>query len=97
MLLGLLGFLCVGLIVGFVASKLVNLRGDDPRLGIGGAVAGAVVGGVLYGVVSGAGVAPWNLWAVLAAVVGGAAGALAWHAVRSRSISHDSQTSRRSY
>jgi uncharacterized membrane protein YeaQ/YmgE (transglycosylase-associated protein family) len=97
MFLGLLGFLCVGLICGFVASKFVNLRGDDPRLGVAGAVVGAILGGVLYGMVSGAGVSPFNLWGVMSAVVGGAAGALVWHTVRSRYISHDSYTTRRSY
>ena len=97
MFLGLLGFAVVGLIVGLVASKAVNLRGDDPRLGIAGAVAGAIAGGVLYSVLLGSGVSPWDTWGVISAVVGGLAGAVTWHAVRSRYISHDSYTSRRSY
>jgi uncharacterized membrane protein YeaQ/YmgE (transglycosylase-associated protein family) len=97
MFLGLLGFFIVGLIVGFVASKVVNLRGDDPWLGIAGAVAGAIAGGVIYSVFLGSGVSPWDTWGVISAVVGGMAGAAIWHAVRSRYISHDSYTTRRSY
>ena len=97
MFLGLLGFLVVGLIVGFAASKMINLRGDDPRLGIAGAAAGAIAGGVIYSVFLGSGVSPWDTWGVISAVVGGVAGAAVWHVVRSRYISHDSYTSRRSY
>lgn len=95
--LGILGWLVVGLLVGFVASKVVNLRGDDPRFGIGAAVLGAVVAAVVYTVASGAGVSAWNAWSLLWAAVGATVGAVAWHAIRSRSISHDSYVARRSY
>ena len=33
--LSILGWVAAGLLVGFIATKFVNLRGDDPRLGIG--------------------------------------------------------------
>ena len=97
MLFGLVAYLVVGAIVGFVASKAVNLRGDDPRLGIGVATLGAILGGVLYAIISGAGVSPTDFWGLLFAAAGGLLGAVAWHAVRSRFISHDSYTTRRSY
>ncbi len=88
MILGILGWVVVGLVVGFVASKVVSLAGDDPRMGIGCAVGGAVVAGILYGVISGAGVTAWNPWGLLVAAVGAVAGAVTWHLVRSRTISH---------
>ena len=97
MLLGIVGWIVVGLVVGFIASKLVNLRGDDPRLSIGVAVAGAAVAGVLYALVSGDAIRAWNPWSILWAAVGGAVGAVAWHAVRSRSISRERYVPRRSY
>jgi hypothetical protein len=93
----LLSWVVAGALVGFVASKVVNLRGDDPRLGIGAAVAGAVAGGVIYGVASGTGIATWSLWSVCAAAGGALVGVLGWHAVRSRSISHQRYVPRRSY
>ena len=97
MFFGILGWLVVGLVIGLVATKFVNLRGDDPKLSIAAAAVGAIVGGVLYSVISGDGVSAWNVWSIACAAVGGVAGALVWHLVRSRYISHDSYTVRRSY
>jgi len=97
MFLGLLGWIAVGLLVGFVTTKLVNLRGDDPRLSIGVAAAGAICGAVIYTIFSGAGVSAWNPWSLLSAAGGAAVAMVIWHAVRSRTISHDTYTSRRSY
>ena len=97
MILGILGWVIVGVIVGFVASKLVNLRGDDPRLSIGAAAAGAIVAGVLYSMISRDGVSAWNAWSILFAAVGATVAAVAWHAVRSRYISRERYVPRRSY
>ena len=97
MFLGLLSWVVVGLIVGFIATKLVNLRGDDPRLSIGVAAVGAAVGGAVYSFATGDAVGPFNVWALVSAAAGAAVGALVWHLVRSRYISHDGYTVRRSY
>jgi uncharacterized membrane protein YeaQ/YmgE (transglycosylase-associated protein family) len=97
MILGIIGWIIVGVIIGFIASKLVNLRGDDPRLSIGVAAAGAIVAGALYSFIAGAPVTAWNAWSILFAAIGGVVGAIAWHAVRSRSISRDRYVPRRSY
>ena len=97
MILGLISWLVVAVVVGFIASKVVNLRGDDPRLGIAAACAGGIVAAVLYTVISGSAVTARNPWALLAAATGAVIGALAWHAVRSRSISRESYTRRSSY
>ena len=97
MLLGILGWVAVGLVVGFIASKVVNLRGDDPKLGVGAAAGGAVVGGMLYCIVNWVGVTAWDPWSVLFAAVGAVVGAVTWHALRSRTISHSRQTQRSSY
>lgn len=97
MILGIIGWIVVGVVVGFIATKLVNLRGDDPRLSIGVAAAGAVVAGILYGMISGTGVSAWNAWSILYAAIGAIVGAVIWHVVRSRYISHERYTPRSSY
>jgi uncharacterized membrane protein YeaQ/YmgE (transglycosylase-associated protein family) len=97
MILGLIGWIVVGVIVGLVASKFVNLRGDDPRLSIGVAAAGAILGGVLYTIASGTSVSAWNPWSILFAAVGAVVGAVAWHAVRSRYVSRERYVPRKSY
>ena len=97
MFVGILGWLIVGVVVGFVVSKVTNLRGDDPKLGIFAAVGGAVGAGALHAMISGSGVSAWNPWSVLFAAIGAVVGVLSWHLIRSRSISHGRQTIRSSY
>jgi uncharacterized membrane protein YeaQ/YmgE (transglycosylase-associated protein family) len=97
MFLGLLGWVVVGLIIGFIASKAVNLRGDDPRLGIGVAGGGAILGGFLYTVISGNSVSAWNPSGILFAALGAVAGVVIWHGVRSRFASKAVYVPRKSY
>ena len=97
MAIGIISWIVIGLVAGFIATKFVNLRGDDPLVGIICAVVGGIVGGVLFSVISGRGVVPWDLWSMLVAAVGAAAGAAIYHIIRSRSISHGQQSVRRSY
>jgi uncharacterized membrane protein YeaQ/YmgE (transglycosylase-associated protein family) len=96
-IIGIFGWILVGLLVGFIASKVVDLRGDDPRLGFAVACGGAIVAAVLYTLISGAGVSAFNAWSLLCAAIGAVAGAVGWHVVRSRSISHASHSRGRSY
>ena len=96
-IVGVIGWIVVGLVVAFVATKFVNLRGDDPRLGSAAAVGGAIVGGVLHSLISGTTVTAWNVWSILFALIGAVAAIIVWHAVRSRTISHERQTTRSSY
>ena len=96
MLLGIIGWLVVGLVIGFVASKMVDLHGDDPRLGVGVAAGGAIPGRRLYSVFSGNGVSAWNPWCSAVAAL-----ARSW-ARRSgtasgRVVSTERQTRRSSY
>ena len=96
-ILAVVEWVVVGLVVGLIASRVVNLHGDDPKLGIFSAVGGAVVAAALYTFFSGAGTGAWVPWALACAALGAAAAAVAWYAVRSRSISHERYVPRRSY
>ena len=97
MFIGIVGWVVLGLIIGFVASKFIDLRGDDPRLGIAVACGGAIVGGVLQAVISGSGVLPWNIWSVIFAALGSVIGVIVWHLVRARFATGETFTARRSY
>ena len=97
MFFGLVGWVVVGLVAGFIVSKVINLHGDDPKLGIGVSAGGAVVGGFLYSLVSGDLVSAWNFWSIVFAALGAGAGAAIWHGVRSRYVSRESYSVRRSY
>ena len=95
--LNLLSWVAAGLLVGFVARKFVNLRGDDPKFGIGAAIGSGIVVATVYMLIAGAGFGAWSLWALIFATVGAVVGVVIWHAVRSRSISHDRYVPRSSY
>jgi uncharacterized membrane protein YeaQ/YmgE (transglycosylase-associated protein family) len=97
MIVGIIGWIVMGLIVGFIATKVANLHGDDPRLGFGVACGGAIIAAALYTMISGAGVSAWNLWSLLFATIGAVVGVVTWHAVRSRYVSREAYTTRRSY
>ena len=97
MIMGLIGWLVVGLLIGFVISKVLDLHGDDPRLGIGVAIAGAIAAATAYTLVSGAGVTAFNVWSLLWAAIGAAAALGIWHGVRSRYVSRETYTRRSSY
>ena len=93
----LLSWIGAGLLVGFVASKAINLRGDDPKLGIFAAMGGALAAGIIYSMVSGTSMTTWTVWGQASAAIGGVVGVVVWHVIRSRSITHEKFTARRSY
>jgi uncharacterized membrane protein YeaQ/YmgE (transglycosylase-associated protein family) len=96
-LVGLIGWLLTGLLVGFIVSKVLDLHGDDPRLGIGVSVGGALVAATLYTLISGAGVSAFNLWSLIWAAIGAGAATAIWHQVRSRHVSRTPYSRRSSY
>jgi uncharacterized membrane protein YeaQ/YmgE (transglycosylase-associated protein family) len=95
-LLSILGWALVGAIVGYVASRMVNLHGDDPILGIGLAALAAVVGGWLYNWISGSPVVIFNAWTLLSGAVAAVVAVVILHAIRSR-MPHERPSIRRSY
>jgi uncharacterized membrane protein YeaQ/YmgE (transglycosylase-associated protein family) len=80
-----IGFACwivLGLIIGYAASKVVNLRNEDPNAGIiVGGIAGALAGWIAN-LSSVAGAAGFNLWSLLFAALGAIVASVAWHIVR---------------
>ena len=82
MLMGIIGWVIVGLIAGVTASKMINLHGDDPGIGIGLAAAGAVAGGFLYSLFSGNAVTGFNIWSLLVAGTGAGLALSTWHLMR---------------
>jgi uncharacterized membrane protein YeaQ/YmgE (transglycosylase-associated protein family) len=80
--MSILAWIVLGLIAGFIGSKIVNRRGEGMLLDIVLGIVGAVVGGWLAGFFGLAGVSGLNLYSV-AIAVGGAIVVLAvFHAIR---------------
>jgi uncharacterized membrane protein YeaQ/YmgE (transglycosylase-associated protein family) len=60
----------LGLISGFIASKIVNKRGDGTVIDIILGIVGAVVGGFVFNLVGATGVTGFNIWSMVVAVLG---------------------------
>lgn|ERR1700693_1082545 len=79
--MSILAWIILGLIAGFVASKIVNRRGEgvivDVLLGIGG----AVVGGWLFHTFGARGVTGLNLNSFLVATIGAVVVLVVYHAL----------------
>jgi uncharacterized membrane protein YeaQ/YmgE (transglycosylase-associated protein family) len=80
--MSILAWIVLGLIAGFIGSKLVNKTGEGLILDILLGIVGAVVGGYLFKVFGASGVTGLNLYSLLVAVVGAVIFLLAYHAIR---------------
>ena len=79
--MSLLAWIILGLVSGFIASKLINRTGEGVILDIVLGIVGAVVGGWLFNTFGMAGVTGLNLYSLLVAVVGAAALLVVYHAL----------------
>jgi uncharacterized membrane protein YeaQ/YmgE (transglycosylase-associated protein family) len=68
--MSILGWIILGLISGFIASKIVNKTGEGLLLDILLGVVGAVFGGFMFNLVGEVGVTGLNLWSMFVAVIG---------------------------
>jgi uncharacterized membrane protein YeaQ/YmgE (transglycosylase-associated protein family) len=82
--MSVVAWIVLGLIAGFIASKLVNKTGGGLVLDIVLGVVGAVVGGFLFNQLGAAGVTGFNLYSMLVAVIGAVLVLLIYHAVTGR-------------
>jgi uncharacterized membrane protein YeaQ/YmgE (transglycosylase-associated protein family) len=71
----------LGLVAGFIASKLVNKAGDGMILDILLGIVGAVVGGWLFNAFGMTGVTGINIYSLLVAVVGAVVFLVIYHAL----------------
>ena len=84
--MSILAWIVLGLIAGFVASKLVNKTGEGMLVDIILGVVGAVVGGWLFHTFGMPGVTGLNLYSLLVAVVGAAVFLIVYHALTRRRV-----------
>lgn len=77
-----IAWIILGLLAGFIGSKLVNRRGQGIVLDILLGIVGALVGGWLFRRFGAGGVTGLNLYSLLVAVVGAVVVLLIYHALR---------------
>ncbi len=79
--MGIIAWIIVGLIAGFIASKIVNKSGEgffrDVILGI----IGAIVGGWIFTALGANGVTGFNIYSIFVAVIGAVIVLVVYHAI----------------
>ena len=82
--MSILAWIVLGLVAGFIASKVVNKSGSGLLLDVVLGVVGALVGGFLFNQFGQAGVTGLNLYSLLVAVIGAVVVLFVYHAISGR-------------
>ena len=77
-------WIILGLVAGFIGSKIVNKTGQGMLLDIVLGIVGAVVGGYLFNMLGMSGVTGWNIGSLIVAVVGAVVVLFVYRAVAGR-------------
>jgi uncharacterized membrane protein YeaQ/YmgE (transglycosylase-associated protein family) len=81
---GILSWIILGLIAGFIGSKIVDKQGQGFWLNIALGIIGALVGGFLFDFLGSSGVTGLNVWSMIVAIVGSVVVFLVYNAVTGR-------------
>jgi uncharacterized membrane protein YeaQ/YmgE (transglycosylase-associated protein family) len=68
--MGIFSWIILGLIAGWIASKIVNKTGSGMTMDIALGVVGAIVGGFIASLFGSTGVTGVNIWSIIVAVIG---------------------------
>jgi uncharacterized membrane protein YeaQ/YmgE (transglycosylase-associated protein family) len=79
--MSILGWIILGLIAGFIGSKIVNKEGQGFLLDIALGVVGAIVGGFLFTAFGAEGVTGLNIYSMIVAIVGSVVVLVGYHAI----------------
>ena len=80
--MSIIAWIVLGLIAGFIGSKIVNREGSGIILDIVIGVIGALVGGYLFELAGHAGVTGFNLYSMFVAIVGAVVVLVVYHFIR---------------
>ena len=81
-----LAWIILGLIAGFIGSKVVNKTGEGFFLDIILGIVGAVVGGWLFSLFGAQGVSGLNVYSLIVAVIGAIVVLMVYHALFRRRV-----------
>lgn len=82
--MSIISWILLGLIAGFIGSKIVNKTGAGLMLDLILGIVGAVVGGFLFSLVGAAPVSGFNIYSLFVAVIGSIVVLVVYHAIRGR-------------
>ena len=84
--MSILSWILLGLIAGFIGSKIVNSAGQGLLLDIVLGIVGAVAGGEIFTVIGGSRVTGFNLYSLFVSVIGAIVVLLIYHAIVRRRV-----------
>lgn len=82
--MSIIAWVILGLVAGFIGSKIVNKQGEGLMLDIVLGIVGAIVGGFLFNLFGASGVTGLNLYSLIVAIVGSVVVLFAYHALVGR-------------
>jgi uncharacterized membrane protein YeaQ/YmgE (transglycosylase-associated protein family) len=85
--MSIIGWIILGLISGFIASKIVNKSGEGFFLDIMLGIVGAIVGGFIFSALGASGITGFNLYSMVVAIIGAIVVLVLYHAVVGRRAS----------
>jgi uncharacterized membrane protein YeaQ/YmgE (transglycosylase-associated protein family) len=68
--MSILSWIVLGLIAGFIGSKIVDSQGQGLWLNLVLGIVGAIVGGFLFSVFGATGITGFNIWSLIVAIIG---------------------------
>jgi uncharacterized membrane protein YeaQ/YmgE (transglycosylase-associated protein family) len=82
--MGIISWIILGLIAGFIGSKIVDKQGQGFWLNIALGIIGALVGGFIFDLIGSTGVTGLNIWSMIVAIIGSVVVLLIYNAVSGR-------------
>jgi uncharacterized membrane protein YeaQ/YmgE (transglycosylase-associated protein family) len=82
--MSIIGWIVLGLIAGFIASRIVDHSGSGLLLDIVLGIVGAIVGGWIFTAFGAAPITGFNIYSMIVAVVGAVVVLFLWHALFGR-------------
>ena len=82
--MGIISWLVLGLIAGFISSRIVNKTGQGFWLDIVLGIVGAIVGGIIFSAFGMKGITGLNIWSMIVAIAGSVVVLWGYHAVADR-------------
>jgi uncharacterized membrane protein YeaQ/YmgE (transglycosylase-associated protein family) len=82
--MSIVGWILLGLIAGWIASKIVNKSGQGFLLDIVLGIVGAIVGGYLFALVGAEGITGFNVYSMVVAIIGAVIVLIGYHALSGR-------------
>ncbi len=86
--MGIIAWIILGLIAGWIASKIMHGSGSGLMINLVLGVVGAFVGGILISALGGVGITGFNLWSLVVAVLGAVVVLWIYNAISSRRSTH---------